>query len=223
MKRSLLVRIVWSGASVIVFVVMSGWYFVPYFYRWSQSATEQEAIDYIQHEIMSFKSLNFSPSSELISILASYECELENIHKERDISWTVSPLNFDDVQKRDELITVNKKILQGYVQDLQTYTKDGMATTSSLVQFSYDKVVRLTIALAELERNRNDGLPADEYIKKIDRMHEIITQSIIHSKKTLRSYLQAGLKEENTKVQVERERVTRKVEHLIDLDKILYL
>ena len=202
---------------------MGSWYFLPYFYRWPQSCTEQKAIASLQHEIMSFKSLNFSTTSELIAMLESYENEFENIHKSSNAAWRISDLNFQDAQKRGELIAVTKKMLQGYVKDLQTYTKDGMATTSSLVQFSYDKVVRLTIALAELERNQRDELPVNEYIKRIDRMHEIVTQSIIHSKKTLRSYLHAGLKEENAKVQAERERVTRKVEHLIELDKILYL
>lgn len=205
-----------SGILVVV-LLASGWYVAPYFYQWiAQQYTEQEAIAYLQRQIMSFRSLNFATSSELIAMLKSHEDALakEPLHDKE--------LQFQDTKRRDALRVANKKMLQEYVKDLQGYTKMGMPTTSSVVQFSYDTVVRLTIALAELEKDRGN-LPADEYVKRVDRMHEIIERSIIHGKRTLRSYLQAGLKEEDTKVQQVREHITRKVEHFITLNKILYL
>lgn len=202
---------------VALLLLVSGWYVAPYVYYWmAQQYTEQEAIAYLQRQIMSFRSLNFATSSELITMLKNHEQALKNeyIHDKE--------MQFQDTKKRDALRIANKKMLQEYVKDLQGYTKIGMPTTSSVVQFSYDTVVRLTIALAELEKDHGT-LPSDEYVKRVDRMHEIIERSIIHGKRTLRSYLQAGLKEDDTKVQSAREHITRKVEHFIELNKILYL
>ncbi len=215
-------QIMLSSIALLAIGILS-WYSLPYFYRYSAKCTEQEALVYLQHEIMSFQSLNFPPSSELVASLVSYKDELAALYEARNATGKGTALDFEDSRKRDALIAVNKKILQGYMHDLQRYTKLGMGTTTSVVQFCYDKVVRLTIALAELEKHRNGGLSHDEYVKKMGRMTEIIKQSIVHSKKTLRSYLYAGLQEDNPNVQAERLHVTRKVSQLIELEKILYL
>lgn len=210
------------GVLIIIGMTVLGttsWYFLPYFYHWSQNCTEQEAIAYMEHEIISFKSLNFSSSSEIITMLESYVQQL----KERNGTWHSGEFDCKDGKKHEALIAVNKKMLQTYMKDLQEYAKKGSASENNIIQFSYDKVIRLTIALAELEQYRNEGLPSEEYMKKIDRMHEITQQAITHSKRMLRSYFHNGLKEDHPKVQAERNYITSKVHHLIELDKIVYL
>ena len=211
MKKSLLIIISLS----ILIACSSGWYYL------SSKNHKQEAIDTIAREITVFKSLGFDTSSEIISTLSDFVHELQT-NTEESARWSFVQSENIDAKDFDVLVTVNKKMLKSYMKDLQEYRKLGVPTTSTIVRFSYDKVVRLTIALAELEKSRVEGLPTIEYRKKVERMREITKQSITHSKTTLRDYLHDGIKQDS-KINAEREYVTRKVRDLVALDRVVYL
>jgi hypothetical protein len=193
----------------VAIVIIISWYF------W-QPSNKEMLIDQVQQEIQTVKSLDFDSSSELMKLLTAYADELHQMHYDWHIAW------FGDQQvsqeKLAELIAINKVMLKSYMGDLQDYMK--CAPSHALVQFTYDKVVRLTIALAELEKN-NDLL-LSEYKKKVDRMCQITHQALAHSKKTLRAYLHGGIDDHDAKVNYERQYLTSKMSHFIALERMLY-
>lgn len=170
----------------------------------------------IKREKLVFQSLGFDESGELIAMLEAHAKTLQD-HEQGNGE------DSDDQKKMALLVAVNKKMLTSYLKDLRDYRRMGVANTSSIVRFSHDKVVRLTIALAELERNRLSGLPADEYAKKVARMREITQQSLAHSKNLLRDYIHAGVQDTDSRIRTERANILHKMKNLIELDRVLYV
>ena len=220
MKRTQTSRIILLIISAFLIAVGS-WYIYRYFRRWVITKIEREQLRDNERILLSFKSLGFEPSSELIQTLESHGRQIEQAIVQRYQNWlTGGKLGTDD-QKIDLLVTVNKKMLRSYIRDLQDYRNQNIPTTDTLVKFTYDKMVRLTLALAELKRLKGCGIEDDEYCKKAERMKEITLQSIARSKNTLRDFLKLGLLESDALMRAERTYLTRKVQDLVTINKAL--
>jgi hypothetical protein len=193
----------------------SSWYIFDSYFR---DTSIDEAIATVAQEMQSCKNLNFSPSSELMCMLEDYHQELQHKTQKWNFAWLFDEFSVTDKDTSD-LISLNKKMLQSYVRDLQEYSKMKLPTTSNIVRFTYDKVVRLTIGLAELEKNKH--IAASEYRKKLIRMREITKQAIVHSKQTLWSYMHDRLADTDIRVSNERNYLTNKIGHFIALDRII--
>lgn len=216
MKRSKLSGLIILGISLVV-IAFSSMYLYKYLRRWALSRIEREQLHKIERDLVSYRSLGFEPSSRLICTLEGFCTQLKTAIDNRDKNWLQDEHVIDDTNI-DLLVAVNKKMLKSYLRDLQEYRRKGLGTESNLVTFSYDKVVRLTLALAELEKIRKDGLADGEYIQKIVRMKEITMQSIAYNKKALRKQLAMGKDDAQ-----QREHLADKVEDLVELNKVLYL
>jgi hypothetical protein len=220
MKRTQANRIILLIISALL-VVAGSYYLYRYLRRWAITKIEREQLRDNERIILSFKSLGFEPTSELIKTLESHGQQIEQAIAQRYQNWFDGGKMGTDDQKIDLLVTVNKKMLKSYIRDLQDYRIQKIPTTDTLVKFTYDKMVRLTLALAELKRLKGCGIEDDEYCKKAERMKEITLQSIARSKNSLRDFLKLGLLESDPVVKAERMYLTRKVQDLVVINKAL--
>lgn len=221
MKRSKRVQIALLVVSSF-FILVGSWYLYRYLRRWAITRIEREQLRENERILLSFQALGFEPSSELVQTLQNHAKHIHNTIDQRDVSWFGIGFDKND-EKIDLLVTVNKKMLQSYMRDLQDYRSQNIPTTDTLVQFTYDKMVRLTLALAELKRLKNSGIDDDDYYKKAERMREITLQSIARGKNTLRECLKLGLLESDSVIKSGRTYLTRKVQDLVAINKALYL
>lgn len=216
MKRSKIGGLIILAVSIIV-IALSSLYLYKYLRRWALSRIEREQLHQVERDLVSYRSLGFEPSSRLVCALEGFCDQLKAAIDDRDKNWLGNEHLIDDTNI-DLLVSVNKKMLKSYLRDLQEYRRKGLGPQSNLITFSYDKVVRLTLALAELEKVRNQGLGDGEYVQKVARMKEITMQSIAHSKNLLRNLRSQGSDDAQ-----EREHLADKIEDLIALNKVLYL
>ncbi len=182
---------------------LCSWYLFKSF-RWHMALREQKEHAYtIDREIVSMQALGFAPESELVSLLA----------KQRDILFSHNQL--PDPVQLESLLSLNRKMLMSYVNEIKILRKQGVDAGSNLMKFAYDKVIRLTISVAELERQLKAELrDYTEFQKRVDRMKEITRQSVSHYKKQLRQYLTQGISEEDERMQYVRRILTIRVKHL---------
>ncbi len=166
-------------------------------------AQQQEAAD-IDREMKVMLGLGFGPESELISILAEYK---------RQIGADEQP--YLSSRPLIELLNLNKKMLMSYVSEIKQLRKQGVDPRDSVMKFAYDKVVRLTIATAELEKQiRAEEQDRSEFQKRVERMKEITRQSVAHYKNQLRNYIALGFTDQDERVQHCRRVLTVRMKHL---------
>ena len=110
-----------------------------------------------------------------------------------------------------------------YIKDIKEYKKLGITNSHAIIKFAHDKIIRLTMALAELERQLNGNIrnSHDEYTQRLSRMYEINKQSIDQFKHELHQHLKAGMHEQDPKLLFVRRQITRKTRALRQLDEIL--
>ncbi len=182
---------------------LGSWYLFKYFRRHMVLRAQKEHAYTIDREIVSMQSLGFAPESELVSTLAN--------RRNRLFAANQPP----DTLQLESLLSLNKKILMSYVHEIKILRTQGVEAGSNLMKFAYDKVVRLTISVAELERQlRAELRDYTEFQKRVDRMREITHQSVSHYKKQLRTYLTQGVSEDDERMQYVRRILTIRVKHL---------
>ncbi len=232
MNRKQIILVISLCISIIVFT-FCGWLLFRYLRRWALVGVQREAVQQVRHELTEYQGLGFDEETELIALLQK-RLQYQRMRKRAvKYEWKIAHnTNESDREHLQKLFDLNKKMLAGYVQDLQEYRKLGMPTSCDIIRFSYDKMVRLTIALSELERQLaacpiggcEGVLVADgaegEFGKRVRRMKEITTQSIAQYKDALRVYYDEGVDTQDPRIQFLRTQLTARVKQMNQLDTI---
>ncbi len=182
-------QIVSIGLLISAFLLFSacGWLFYRYFKRWARIRVERDTVIEMRKELAEYKQMGFDEESELVTILSNRLYQQKMKKRAIKQQWFVV-VNAVSEQSRihlKRLFDLNRKMLMGYVHDIQEYKKRGLPSSDPLVRFSYDKMARLTIALSELERQLNTTIVDGEFSKRLRRMQEITKQSILQCKDRL--------------------------------------
>jgi hypothetical protein len=193
--------------SVVISSIVMGlifWYLFKYFRRHMVIRAQQEQMQHIDREIIELQALGFAPESSLIESLRN---------RKQDVVQTQSAAL--DVK---QVLSLQKKLLMSYVTEAKMLRKRGVDPSNNRMRFAYDKIVRLTIGVAELERQlKEDEQDSSEFQKRVDRMKEITSQSIAHYKKQLRDYRQQGLAYNDSRMQELRDMLAIRIKHLYQM------
>lgn len=201
---------------IVIILVTIGYGGYRYYQRYIGDQARQQLIDEVNEKIIVFKSLGFGDHDRLITVLSDYAMQLENAPQVIERDKTSMPSNINP------LTAVTKKMLKSYMSDVRQYREMGIDRTDTIMRFSHDKIVRLTLCLAELEKCKRTGLPWGEYTKKIGRLREITNRSIVQGQQALRKYRSDGFDENDARVIAQRDHLTKKMCALIELDTVLY-
>ncbi len=191
---------------------------------------ERQKIRKLQREVAEFERLGFNEDTQLMRSLREREVWLSNKRKALEGQWFLpAKSNSQDLCNPATIVQmyqVTKNALRTYVNDIQQYRKKGVVLDSTEVQFAYDKIVRLTIALAQLDQQRSnsddlvDEMFYHDCFERLERMREITNLSIAHAKQKLQKYRENGTKETHAITQLLREQLTQKIEIIAQLDSI---
>ena len=186
----------------------------------------QETMQHTNHDLRDYKKLGFSDDSELIQLLHG---RLQRVEKQiatlqnQTIIKNKEQAPIHNRKQLQQILTLNKKMLQSYLKDVQELRRLGVPTSNDIISFSHDKIVRLTIALAELERQLNGNIfnTQNEYTQRLSRMQEISQQSIEQFKNQLKQFVQYNLEPTNEKIQFVKDQITKKTRALLQLEELL--
>ena len=211
----------------LIIVSVATFWLVNYIKRWALINRERAVTSQTQQEISEYQNLGFADQTELIQILHG---RLQRAQERIDLisrSWLVIQMHQkpSELNKRtvENIIAINKKMLMGYISDLKEYRSIGSTNSSAIVTFAHDKIIRLTIALNELERQLNAGVFSShtEYIQRLARMYEINKQSIAQFKQELQEQVQAGVTQSDPKILFVRDQIMHKTRAMHQLEEIL--
>jgi phage-related minor tail protein len=209
MKKNLFI----SVFSVLICSAILGvgcWYLYKYFKRHTILQMQKDHDRMIDHEIAELQALGFDEESEAIGALKSRYSQYHAATKQIDRNAL------------SDLLSLNKKMLMSYIAEGKCCKKQNIDSSSNLMKFIQDKIVRLTIAVVELERQLQENeLQASEYEKRVQRMQEITRQSVQHYKKTLRDYQQMQLASHDERVKAAQSLLTTRLKHLTALHHAL--
>ena len=233
-------KVIISIFSVIIASIVLGlgsWYLYKYFRRYAVLHLQKEADQKIDHELAELQALGFGPESEAIAALkARYSWQG---HKQSSYAQASADRSSyaqtsrrqgygghgaladkSDRQALSHLLALNKKMLMSYISEGKSFKKQKVDPQSNLMKFTHDKIVRLTIAVVELERQlRDNELEMSEYEKRVHRMKEITRQSVSHYKKKLREYQRLHLASHDERLQAAQAILTTRLKHLAALEK----
>jgi hypothetical protein len=195
--------------SVVISTIIMGlifFYLFKYFRRHMVIRAQKQITQHIDRELIELQVLGFAPESELIQILRKRKAHL------------LSAQPTTESHDIEEVLALQKKMLMSYIMEAKLLRKRDVDPKSNLMRFAYDKIVRLTIAVAELERQLNERQDdRSEFQKRVDRMKEITRQSIAHYKKQLREYMQRGLAYDDGRIQEARDMLAVRIKHLYQM------
>ncbi len=181
-------------------------YLFKYFRRHMVIRAQKQLTQHIDREIIELQVLGFAPESELMQALRKRKAHFLNAQ-----SATESP-------DLEAVLSLQKKMLMSYIREAKLLRKRDVDPKSNLMRFAYDKIVRLTIAVAELDRQLKENLDdRSEFQKRVDRMKEITRQSIAHYKKQLRNYTKRGLAYDDERIQEARDMLAVRIKHLYQM------
>lgn len=163
--------------SVVVSSIIIGlifFYLFNYFKRYTSLRAQKQLTQQLDQDIQALRALGFAPKSELLMALRRHKAQILNgdtAHREFGI---------------DHVRELQKRLLISYVTEAKSLKRQGVDLKSSDMRFAYDTIIRLTIGVAELERQAKlSQSNPEEFQKRMDRMKEITRQSIAHYKKKL--------------------------------------
>lgn len=205
-------KIVISILSVVISSIILGlgtWYLYKYFRRHIIIRAQKEADGKITSEIAELRALGFDEESDAVSVLESrYSSHRRGAEPKENRA-----------DQHSDLLALNKKMLMSYIKEGNMFKKQGIDPKSNLMKFTYDKIVRLTIAVVELKRQlRENETQMSEYEKRVERMREITRQSINHYKKTLWDYQRKNLAATDERIKAARSILTTRLKHLAALE-----
>lgn len=164
-------------------------YLFTYFKHRIGIRAQQQLTQQLDQDMSSLQALGFSPNCELLITLQAY--------KDRIVQCDTLSGVTDCVH----MLALQKKMLMSYITEVKMLRKQGMSPTNNQMRFSYDKIVRLTIGVAELERQlRQPEDDLSQFQQRIDRMKEITRQSIAYYKKQLQNYAQRGIADDDERM-----------------------
>jgi Arc/MetJ-type ribon-helix-helix transcriptional regulator len=211
---------------LIVISVATFW-LVNYIKRWALISRERDITSQTQQDISEYQELGFADQTEVIQILQGRLQRAQGRIDAISRSWLVIQMHQkpNELTRRtlENIISINKKMLIGYIQDVKEYRKLGITNSHAVITFAHDKIIRLTIALDELERQLNAGVFSShtEYIQRLARMHEISKQSVTQFKQELQEHMQAGLNNTDPKISFVRDQIVHKMRAMHQLEEIL--
>lgn len=211
----------------LILVSIATFLLVNYIKRWAIIHQQRCVTSQTEQEISEYKRLGFSDNEELIQLLHGRIHRAQKKIDDITHKWLVvhlhNPLNETAKHNIQNIVSINKKMLMGYIKDIKEYKKLGITNSHPIISFAHDKIIRLTIALAELERQLNGGTrnSSNEYTQRVSRMYQINQQSIEQFKHELEKHVQAGIEELDPKLVFVRRQLTRKTRALQQLDGIL--
>ena len=195
--------------SVVISTIVMGlifFYLFKYFRRHMVVRAQKQLTQHIDREIIELQTLGFAPESELVHVLRKRKAYLLNGQFP-----TESP-------NLGAVLLLQKKMLLSYITEAKLLRKRDVDPKSNLMRFAYDKIVRLTIAVAELERQlKEDHDDGSEFQKRVDRMKEITSQSIAHYKKQMREYMRKGLAYDDERLKEARDMLAVRIKHLYQM------
>lgn len=210
----------------VIIVFFSAFFLYKYVRKWQRISEQRQVIRETKKEIDEFHQLGFADNSELIQLLQGRLQRAQDRLEDIAHTWMalkaaqqVSPVTKQHLR---QVIKINKKMLLSYINDIKEYRRLGLSNSHNIIKFAHDKIVRLTIALAELERQSNDisDITQNEYIQRLARMHDINKQSIAHFKHELHAYNTASGNDAK-KMIFAREQLTKKMRAMYQLERIL--
>lgn len=170
-----------------------------FFRRWIIIRTKREMILKAERERGEFQRLGFRNDSEVIKGLEKRCACMRQQLASCEERWSLEEqegcpfsIELDDLKR---LHALTKEMLLGYITDARSYRKQGIGADQPVMRFTHDKIVRLTAAMVELERQIKEGVSSDRdmvglaYTQRLDRMREITQQSIAHAKRELLSIM----------------------------------
>ena len=222
-------KVIISIFSVIIASIVLGlgsWYLYKYFRRYAVLHLQKEADQKIDHELAELQALGFGPESEAVAALKarySWQGHKQSSYAKATAdrsSYAGVTADKSDRQALSHLLALNKKMLMSYISEGKSFKKQKVDPQSNLMKFTHDKIVRLTIAVVELERQlRDNELEMSEYEKRVHRMKEITRQSVSHYKKKLREYQRLHLASHDERLQAAQAILTTRLKHLAALEK----
>lgn len=196
--------------SVVISTIVMGlifFYLFKYLRRHMVIRAQQQLTKPIDREIIELQALGFAPDGELVQLLRKRKIDLLQAQATADVS-----LHLEDV------LSLQKKMLMSYISEAKMLRKRNIDPKSNIMRFAYDKIVRLTIGVAELERQlKEDRDDSSEFQKRVDRMKEISRQSVAHYKKQLRDYLKQGIVYDDGRMKEAREILAVRIKHLYQM------
>lgn len=176
-------------------------YLFRYFKRHMVLRAQQQITQSVDRDIIELQALGFSPDCAAIESLRCRKAELCGMS---------APAPHDC----QAILGLQKKMLMSYITEAKLLRRRAVDPKSSAMRFAYDKIVRLTIAVAELERQLKENRPdVSEFQKRVDRMKEITGQSIIHYKQQVRDYMRAGIADNDERLRQAREMLGIRMKH----------
>lgn len=191
--------------SVVISTCIIGlifFYLFKYFKRHMGIRMQQQSTQQLDQDISALQVLGFIPDSDVLSTLRNYKARM--VHHDAQA----------ELPDCERVCALQKKMLMSYVAEAKLLRKRGVDSKSPQMRFAYDKIVRLTIGVAELERQMKQ--PEDdpsEFQKRVDRMKEITRQSIAHYKKQLRSYAKRGISQDDERMRQARDMLSTRIKH----------
>ena len=127
-------------------------------------------------------------------------------------------------QNIQDLIALNKKMIQSYAADIRDYHKLGIQEGAPIVMFSRDKMIRLAMSLHELKKKLHE-LSDHALIKKqlkprLARMKQVNEQSAQYYQYMLRRYQKENSSLVNEQAEFAKKQLTSKLHALNELDQV---
>lgn len=215
---------------VYVVVGLIGMSFIGLYFYVQQSIRMQHESTKQFKEIKELTQLGFSEKDEAIAFLRKRIIRMQQTLKDMQQFW----LTFErqkialnrlekNHQKVAQLIQLNKKLMKSYARDIIDYEKLKVPGTNRIVQFARDKLSRLLVTLADLERQKNEFSPLQTSTlgQRIRRMIEINNQAITYYKYALRTCRIQGIDIDDMRVQFIKQQLTTKLKIGNALEQLL--
>lgn len=191
--------------SVVISSVLIGlifFYLFRYFRRHFVIRAQQVQTQQVDRDILELQALGFAPDSQVIAQLRAYKAELQGMIAAKEYC-------------REDVLAAQKNMLLSYIEEAKRLRARKVDTKDSALRFAYDKMLRLSIAVAELQKDTD--LTQDDFERRVDRMREITRQSITHYKKQLREYARRDISSEDLRVCEAREFLSLRIKHFYHL------
>ena len=215
-----------GGAVILGF---ASFFIINQMEKWALISASRREAGYTQRQAQELVALGFSEKDEIIDLKRDRTSRLERradaIGKQRVVLYSHKKVTKDERQELQDLITINKKMLHSYVRDLQDYRKLGVPEGNNIVCFAQKKVVRLSLVLAELERQfesmKNGVVYSAAHIKRLKKLVATNRKSIDNYKKELRNYYEDGLQITDPKIAFIKVQLTDQFKSMDALELIL--
>lgn len=166
--------------SVVISTIIMGvifWYLFKYFNRYTHMRARKQLTQQLDQDMKALQALGFASDSELLMTLRRYKGERVQGNQEQN-------------KTIDAVCALQKKLLMSFVAEAKSLKRQGVDLKSNEMRFAYDTIVRLTVGVAELERQAKlSEYDVSGYERRLERMREITRASVAHYKRKLQDLI----------------------------------